>query len=415
MRSIVILGIGSALLACTIVAPDASGVSASTTGSDHRDGGERGPDLAPGARPTPEPLAVDGGTNDAAVAGNWLHTSGSKILDTQNQVVRLTGVSWFGLETTTFAPHGLHVRKLGDMLDQIKGVGFNVIRLPFSNQLFDTNATPNGIDFNLNPDLVGLTGLQIMDKVISGAKARGLKVLLDRHRPTAAGQSALWYTPEISEQRWIDDWKMLATRYRADPTVIGADLHNEPHANATWGDGNASTDWRLAAEKAGNAILSVGSSWLVIVEGVEVQATQYYWWGGNLRGAAASPVRLTRGDRVVYSPHDYPSSIYAQSWFSAPTYPANLATVWTDTWGYLATQGTAPVLVGEFGSRLQTASDKQWLTALATFIKQNGLSFTFWAWNPDSGDTGGILSDDWKTPIAEKVAAITPALAPPIP
>ena len=24
-----------------------------------------------------------------------------------------------------------------------------------------------------------------------------------------------------------------------------------------------------------------------------------------------------------------------------------------------------------------------------------GVSFTFWSLNPDSGDTGGILADDW--------------------
>jgi hypothetical protein len=37
---------------------------------------------------------------------------------------------------------------------------------------------------------------------------------------------------------------MLAGRYRGNPTVIGADLDNEPHGAATWGDGNPQTDWR---------------------------------------------------------------------------------------------------------------------------------------------------------------------------
>ena len=42
--------------------------------------------------------------------------------------------------------------------------------------------------------------------------------------------------------------------------VIGADLHNEPHSPACWGCGDPNTDWRLAAERAGNAILSVNSN-----------------------------------------------------------------------------------------------------------------------------------------------------------
>lgn len=51
--------------------------------------------------------------------------------------------------------------------------------------------------------------------------------------------------------------------------MIGADLHNEPHGAATWGSGNTNTDWRLAAERCGNAILSVNTNWLIIVEGIE--------------------------------------------------------------------------------------------------------------------------------------------------
>ena len=50
--------------------------------------------------------------------------------------------------------------------------------------------------------------------------------------------------------------------------VIGADLHNEPHAPACWGCGDKALDWRLAAERAGNAILAVNPNWLIFVEGV---------------------------------------------------------------------------------------------------------------------------------------------------
>jgi endoglucanase len=25
------------------------------------------------------------------------------------------------------------------------------------------------------------------------------------------------------------------------------------------------------------------------------------------------------------------------------------------------------------------------------------MSYTYWSWNPDSGDTGGVLQDDWNT------------------
>ena len=54
---------------------------------------------------------------------------------------------------------------------------------------------------------------------------------------------------------------MLAGHYKGNPLVIGGDLHNEPRGQATWGDGNEKTDWRLAAERAGNAVLKANPDW----------------------------------------------------------------------------------------------------------------------------------------------------------
>ena len=38
---------------------------------------------------------------------NYLHTPGSRILDSSNHVVGLSGLNWFGFETASNAPHGL--------------------------------------------------------------------------------------------------------------------------------------------------------------------------------------------------------------------------------------------------------------------------------------------------------------------
>ena len=38
-----------------------------------------------------------------------------------------------------------------------------------------------------------------------------------------------------------------------------------------------------------------------------------------------------------------------------------------------------------------------WQRTLVSFLKANGISYSYWAWNPDSGDTGGILQDNWTT------------------
>lgn len=346
---------------------------------------------------------------NAAGTGYW-HTSGAQILDARNQPVRIAGVNWFGMETATYAPHGLWSRSYKDMLNQIQSLGYNTLRLPYSNQLFDPGSTPNGIDFHLNPDLQGLTGLQIMDKIISYASQIGLRIILDQHRPDSGGQSALWYTDHYPESRWISDWLMLAKRYAGNPMVIGADLHNEPHSPACWGCGDPNTDWRLAAERAGNAILAVNPNWLIFVEGVDCNQSDCYWWGGNLEAAAAYPVQLNVPHRLVYSAHDYASSVYNQPWFNAPNYPNNLPSIWDKHWGYLVKQNIAPVWLGEFGTRLQSTSDQQWLTALVHYLGTgaNGMNWTFWCWNPNSGDTGGILNDDWTTVNQAKQSYLNP-------
>jgi endoglucanase len=329
---------------------------------------------------------------------------GGKLLTAGGDEIRLTGVNWFGLETRTFAPHGLWARNWEDMLDQIASTGFNAIRLPFSNQLLEPSSVPSSIDFTRNPDLKGLTGLELMDRIVDGAGRRQLAIVLDRHRPNADAQSELWYTESVSEQRWIDDWTMLAQRYRSQAAIVGADLHNEPHGAATWGDGNPRTDWRAAAERAGNAVLRVNPNWLIIVEGIQAVAGDNYWWGGNLEGARDHPIQLSHDHRLVYSAHDYGPEVDAQPWFNSPDFPSNLADLWTRHWAWLAADGVAPVLLGEFGGR-SVAQDPEgtWQRSLVAFLKAQGLSYAYWSWNPDSGDTGGILDDDWTTVNASKL------------
>lgn len=370
-----------------------SGVDASPPGTDSGSGG-------------------GGGGGNPIVSGR-LRISGAQIVDAKGSPVRLTGVNWFGFETATFSPHGLNQRAMTDLLDQVKTLGFNVLRVPFSSQLLDQGSTPNSIDTNKNPALAGKSGLELLDILIDEAGTRGLRIILDRHRPDANAQSEVWYTNAYPESRWINDWKLLAERYRDDPTVVAFDLHNEPHGQATWGGGSMTTDWRAAAERAGNAILSVHPDALIIVEGVESVDNNYYWWGGNLRGAMTAPVQLSSPNHVIYSPHDYPASLFEQEWFKASNYPANLPALWDATWGNLA--ATAPVLVGEFGTKLQTEADRKWLAALTSYIGSKKLSFTFWSLNPDSGDTGGILADDWTTVNTDKMTYLSPILAPLLP
>ncbi|WP_433203577.1 cellulase family glycosylhydrolase [Dactylosporangium sp. CS-047395] len=375
--------------------------------------------------------AATGGTGSG-----YLSTQGAQLVDATGAKVRLTGLNWFGMETDNKTFHGLWARPWKDHIDQMASLGYNTIRVPFSEDALKPGAQANSVDGYSNPDLVGLTPLQILDKVVDYAGSKGMRILLDRHRPTSAGQSALWYVPATPEATWISNWQMLARHYAGNTTVVGADLHNEPHADGTdpngtgscWGCGDVNRDWRLAAERAGNAILEANPNWLIVVEGVSctsggnanawdnIPDEPCGWWGGNLSKAGEFPVRLNKPNKLVYSAHEYGNSVYHQTWFDDPNFPNNLPGIWDQFWGYLQKQNIAPVLVGEFGSTLQNPQDVVWLQKLMAYMGTGvtGMNFTYWSWNPNSGDTGGIVGDDWKTVNQQKQSILQPYLIPPV-
>src|SRR5215469_2414566 len=109
-----------------------------------------------------------------------LRAEQAQIVDQTGKVVYLTGVSWFGMETGTFCPHGLWARNWQQMLDQIVHCGFNSIRLPYSNQVFQAGSTPNGIDFTKNPDLQGLTGIETTRRSAHRGRCAGRHVIAGR-------------------------------------------------------------------------------------------------------------------------------------------------------------------------------------------------------------------------------------------
>lgn len=379
------------------------------------------------ARPLPALSIRDAAVieGDAPAGAGWFSTAGNQIVDDAGAPVKIAGVNWFGFEGTNMSPNGLWTRGYQEMMDQMLAEGFNTIRLPFSSDMLHATTPALGIDAAKNPDLVGLTPIEVMDRIVAYAGEIGLRIILDHHRSDAgAGTSAngLWYDAQHTEAQWIADWQMLAARYADQPAVIGADLHNEPY-NGSWGGGGAN-DWARAAEAAGNAIGEANPNWLIFVEGIASYGGENYWWGGNLMGVCDRPIVLDVDDKLVYSAHDYPNSIYPQPWFQGPDFPGNLPETFDGMWGYIHREEIAPVLVGEFGTKLTDPKDVAWFEAITAYLGgdfdldgdsdlapgEEGIGWTYWSWNPNSGDTGGILQDDWRTVNEDKLAYLQPIM-----
>ena len=336
-----------------------------------------------GSNPPPTtpttPSSPPPSTPSSPPSKGFLSTSGNQIVDKTGKPVRMVAVNWQGFEQGGFAPAGLYAQNWKQLMDGVKARGFNLIRLPFSLEMLSTTKSPGNIDFTKNPDLVGKKPMEILDMVVAYAGQIGLRVILDCHRRLAdinyqgTEVDGLWYNATYTEAAWIAAWVQLATRYKGNEAVIGADLWNEPHSyrvgaiqnTVTWGGGGAN-DWARAAESAAGAILTANPDWLIIVAGISgykgiagAPDNDVEWWGANLQGARARPIvpkvnGVSVTNKVVYSPHVYPRGIVGTNspLMTAATYPGNMAAVWTATWGYLYTENRAPVWIGEVAANV---------------------------------------------------------------
>jgi endoglucanase len=379
-----------------------------------------------------------------AGTGYW-HTSGNQILDSADNPVRIAGINWYGFETPDEIAHGLWAQDYHTVINDIKNLGYNTIRIPFSNQMVEDPIIPQNFStYNtgpINTDLVGLNALQILQKIVNYAGQEGLKVILDDHR-SEAGESAeangLWYTSTYTNQDWLNDWVTISTLFANNPTVIGFDLRNEPHTpegdtyaeGATWGTGNPATDVRLAYENAGNEILAIDPNALIFCEGIgefpdSASSTGYdsTWWGGDLQGVAQYPVVLSKPGHVVYSAHDYGPNLSAQTWFNSSTTPASLDSVWNQYWGYIYNDNIAPLWVGEFGtdntaadiSSTTAGSQGQWFSSLVAYLTAHpAMGWTYWALNGE--DTYALLDNNYDpTPTSAQKQALLATIQFPLP
>ncbi len=369
--------------------------------------------------------------SDKAVQGDdWLHTDGNRILDKNGKQVWLTGVNWFGYNTGTNTFDGLWNSQLRGSVKAIADHGFNLIRVPISAELINqwSNGEYPKANYNnaYNTELNDMNSLQIFDYFLKLAEENGIKVMPDIHsaETNAMGHIVnLWYTDKVSVDDYYHALEWLADRYKNNDTIIAIDIKNEPHGKpnegsgaAIWNDSKDKNNWKYTAEQAAAKILAKNPNVLIMVEGTEIYSknngdyssqndADYYfnWWGGNLRGVRDYPVNLGKyQDKLVYSPHDYGPSVYEQPWFEGGyDYNSLIRDCWGDNWLYIQKENIAPLLIGEWGGYMKEPNLK-WMTCIRKLIGEYHLNHTFWCYNANSGDTGGLVLDDFTTWDTEK-------------
>ena len=110
-----------------------------------------------------------------------------------------------------------------------------------------------------------------------------------------------------------------------------------------------------------------------------------------------------RNKQIVYSPHDYGPLVYEQPWFEGGfSYDSLYKDAWYDYWLYIEEENIAPILIGEWGGFMDGGPNEEWMTYLRQLIAEKNIHFTFWCYNANSGDTGGLVLDDFTTWDEEK-------------
>ena len=417
-------------------------------------------------------MSAEKTVKNAAAADNngddWLHVNDkAQIVDKDGNEVWLTGVNWFGYNVGSQIFDGAWSANVHHCLDLIADHGFNLLRVPMSTEIILQwkNKKPDPmIKLNEyeNPELtiegeVGGTPMysfDIWNKVVEWCKEDGLKIMMDIHCATSnsAGHNVpLWYDDNYSTKDWLDALSWFTDYYKNDDTIIAIDLKNEPHGKpeegkfAKWDDSKDQNNWKYAAEQGAMACLNNNPNLLIMVEGVEcypkfeegadwttpsVDYANYdkpskvwgAWWGANLRGVKDHPVDIGQYNKqIVYSPHDYGPGVWEQKWFYLDdpnktfTRQTLLDDYWYGTWAYLVEENMYPLLIGEWGGFVDSEHDTtgenvHWLTELRDYMIDKHIHHTFWCFNENSSDTGGLVYDNFQKWDDVKYEFVKPAL-----
>lgn len=369
-----------------------------------------------------KPTSFDESNKNCTGTQHWappFRTQGRHIVDARGQRVKLASVNWYGASDIHNIPGGLDVQHRDKISALIRTLGFNSVRLPYSDEMVRRNPRIDPKLLSANADLIteaeadkdnasslssGPRALDVFTAVVESLTAAGLLVIVNNHithstwccgaNPCDSGWANDWLGGLCpitqTEEDWIVNWETIMRPLVSNPLVIGADLRNE--VRGLWGTMTWDM-WATAAEKASERLLRLNPDWLMVVEGVSS--------ANDLSGVRKRPIRLSRPNRVVYSAHVYAWSGWGSLYpFSRRPYE-DFVTAMRANWAYLLEEDVAPVWVGEFGtSDRPSQGDRNYWTHLIRYLEEVDASWGYWALNARKPDGNawegyGLLGDGW--------------------
>jgi endoglucanase len=330
---------------------------------------------------------------------NW--TTRNNKLYLGNQVFVLKGMNWNGAESDCKVIHGLWANSLDHYLDLLQDNGFNALRFPMPFESMEN------LDIKMNPACVtaepriytDMTVGAFLSLLLDTLQFRGMFALFDLHTIGGVITEYPW-TDQVSEDRVVDAWSKFGQAVGHHPAVMGFELKNEPHGECSTQDFHKHCA-KIIARLDGDGE-EKGFKGLYFIDGTAFHE-QSAPWGGTFEGISKECsgdelCKLNKPDKIVFAPHVYGPDVRGDVALTEDH------TTFERRFGFLkhhAFFNGSAIVVTEFGGHMRDTqgADFQYFERWKQYMKDTNLnagSF-FWTLPPSSADTGGVLSDDWKT------------------
>jgi len=306
------------------------------------------------------------------------------IVDEKNNVLHLKGINYFGFETSCNIVHGLWKHNIDFYLDILHDNKFNFIRLPIAYESAINLETPiNNHCVTEDKTFQDITVKEAIHIIFEKMKDRHMFMLLDIHtlnniiteKPYGYDYNNKYHT-DFSE-----GIINLIKEYNKHENLLGIDIKNEPHGDITFEEWESLVD--LMIDKVETKVENFRG--VYFVEGVQQPPSSA--WGGSFSTLPDNSF-LINNEKIVFSPHVYGFSVRGDIALKEGTDD------WEHAFGYLSMYNNA-IVIGEFGGRFDKL-DKGYHYRLLDYLKYKKITSTaFWCLNPNSGDTHGLLLDDW--------------------
>lgn len=345
-----------------------------------------GPGAFPTPKPSPDAAIIPANTqapvpaSTADTPSNGLHARHGQILDKDNQVVSLLGVTRSGTEYACIQNDGIFdgpndAASVQAMVDW----KVTVVRVPLNEDCW--------LAINDAPAIVsGANYQRAISDYVDLLNRSGLIVILDLHWSAPGKQKATKLQPMPDRDHAVEFWRQVAAAYRSNPDAI-FEPFNEPYPDGQRDTPAAWICWRdggtcpgVAFQAAGmqelvNAIREAGAHNLILLGGLQYSNSLSGW--------------------LNYLPRD-PADNLAASWHVYNFNECNTMACYEATAGTVLAAGY-PVVATEIG---QDDCLHDFINPLMDWLDAHGQGYLAWSWNTeeDCAEGPALISDYAGTP-----------------